>query len=514
MSSQPAPVAVPEPRFGFDNTYARELPGTFVAWQPAKVPAPRLLFLNEELAAELGLDPAGLEDERGAAIFAGNVVPADAEPIAQAYAGHQFGGFSPQLGDGRALLLGELVDRAGRRRDIAFKGSGRTPFSRGGDGKAAVGPMLREALVSEAIHALGIPTTRALAVVATGEDVYRETPLPGAVLTRVAASHLRVGTFQFFAARGEYDSLRRLADYAIRRHDPDLADDPDRHIGLLRSLARRQASLVAQWMNVGFIHGVMNTDNMAISGETIDYGPCAFLEAYDPDTVFSSIDQGGRYRFGNQPGIARWNLARFAESLLPLLADPADEAAMRRAVERATEVIDEFGAMFDAALLRGQRAKLGLFAASSADDAGDATLASDWLELLRAAAADFTLAWRHLADAAEGREAVLRSLVPDTGALDAWLARWRGRCEADMASGGPGPAERARRMRRASPWIIPRNHRVEEALTAASVEGDLAPFERMLAAVRRPFDDAPGLAAWAEPAPAEVTACYRTFCGT
>jgi len=356
MSSQPAPVAVPEPRFGFDNTYARELPGTFVAWQPAKVPAPRLLFLNEELAAELGLDPAGLEDERGAAIFAGNVVPADAEPIAQAYAGHQFGGFSPQLGDGRALLLGELVDRAGRRRDIAFKGSGRTPFSRGGDGKAAVGPMLREALVSEAIHALGIPTTRALAVVATGEDVYRETPLPGAVLTRVAASHLRVGTFQFFAARGEYDSLRRLADYAIRRHDPDLADDPDRHIGLLRSLARRQASLVAQWMNVGFIHGVMNTDNMAISGETIDYGPCAFLEAYDPDTVFSSIDQGGRYRFGNQPGIARWNLARFAESLLPLLADPADEAAMRRAVERATEVIDEFGAMFDAALLRGQRA--------------------------------------------------------------------------------------------------------------------------------------------------------------
>lgn len=514
MSSQAATVAVEEPRFGFDNTYARELPGTFVAWQPAKVPAPRLLFLNVELAASLGLDAADLQGERGAAIFAGNLVPADAEPIAQAYAGHQFGGFSPQLGDGRALLLGEIVDRAGQRRDIAFKGSGRTPFSRGGDGKAAVGPMLREALVSEAIHALGIPTTRALAVVATGEDVYRETPLPGAILTRVAASHLRVGTFQFFAARGQYDALRQVADYAIRRHDPHLADDPERHLGLLRSLARRQANLVAQWMNVGFIHGVMNTDNMAISGETIDYGPCAFLEAYDPDTVFSSIDQGGRYRFGNQPGIARWNLARFAETLLPLVADPGDEAAMRRAVERATEVIDEFGDMYDAALLRGQRAKLGLFAASSADDAGDAALAADWLGLLRSAKADFTLAWRHLADAAEGREAPVRSLVPDTGALDAWLARWRERCDADAARGGPDATERARRMRRASPWIIPRNHRVEEALAAASNEGDLAPFERMLAAVRRPFDDAPELAPWAEPAPAAVTACYRTFCGT
>lgn len=514
MSSQPAHAADPEPRFGFDNTYARELPGTFVAWQPAKVPSPRLLFLNEELAMELGLDPAGLRGDRGAAIFAGNLVPVDAEPIAQAYAGHQFGGFSPQLGDGRALLLGELVDRAGLRRDVAFKGSGRTPFSRGGDGKAAVGPMLREALVSEAMHALGIPTTRSLAVVATGEDVFRETRLPGAVLTRVAASHLRVGTFQFFAARGQYDALRSLADYAIRRHDPELADDPDRYLGLLRSVSRRQAGLVAQWMNIGFIHGVMNTDNMAVSGETIDYGPCAFLEAYDPDTVFSSIDQGGRYRFGNQPGIARWNLARFAEALLPLMADPADEAAMRGAVERATAVIDEFGDLYDAALLQGQRAKLGLCVATAADDEADAALAADWLELLRSQAADFTLAWRRLAGAAEGNEAPLRSLLADHAGLDAWLARWRARCEADTARGGPDAKERARRMRRASPWIIPRNHRVEEVLAAASDDGDLSPFERMLAAVRRPFDDAPELAPWAEPAPAEVTACYRTFCGT
>ncbi len=515
MSSQPMPdPAAGPPRFGFDNTYARELPGSFVAWQPARVPAPRLLFLNEALAAELGLDAAALRGEQGAAVFSGNVLPADAEPIAQAYAGHQFGGFSPQLGDGRALLLGEVVDRAGRRRDIAFKGSGRTPFSRGGDGKAAIGPMLREALVSEAMHALGIPTTRALAVVATGEDVFRETPLPGAILTRVAASHLRVGTFQFFAARGEYEALRRLADYTIRRHDPELADDPDRYLELLRALAERQAELVAQWMNVGFIHGVMNTDNMAISGETIDYGPCAFLEAYDPATVFSSIDQGGRYAFGNQPGIARWNLARFAETLLALLADPTDEAAIRQAAERATEVIAEFGPLYDAALLRGQRAKLGLFAASPADDPGDAALAADWLALLHAHEVDFTLAWRRLADAAEGRESALRSLFADPAALDPWLVRWRARCDDDTDRGGPDGAGRALRMRRASPWIIPRNHRVEEALAAAVDAEDMAPFERLLAALRRPFDEDPGLAAYAEPAPAALTAGYRTFCGT
>ncbi|MFO1217846.1 MAG: YdiU family protein [Burkholderiaceae bacterium] len=502
-------------QFAFDNTYARELPGTYVPWQPAVVPAPRLLVLNEPLAAELGLDAAALRGEAGAALFAGNALPAGAEPIAQAYAGHQFGGFSPQLGDGRALLLGEVIDRAGRRRDIAFKGSGRTPFSRGGDGKAAVGPMLREVLLGEAMHALGIPTTRALAVVATGEPVLREAPLPGAVLTRVAASHLRVGTFQYFAARGELDTLRQLLDYAIARHDPALAglDTHERPLALLRAVAARQADLLAQWMNVGFIHGVMNTDNMAISGETIDYGPCAFMEAYDPAAVFSSIDHGGRYAFGNQPHIARWNLARLAEALLPLLAAPDDEASVQRAVAQCTEVIDAFPAAFDAAWRRGQRAKLGL---SGGDDAADATLADDWLALLQAQAVDFTLAWRHLADAAEGaandpgREARLRALFADAAPLEAWLARWRARLAHDERAAGA----RATAMRRVNPWLIARNHRVEEALAAASNDDDLAPLQRLLGALRRPFDEDAELARYAEPAPREVTACYRTFCGT
>lgn len=500
--------------FGFDNTYARDLPGFSVPWKPAAVPSPRLLFLNDPLAAELGLDVETLRGADGAALFSGNVLPDDAEPIAQAYAGHQFGGFSPQLGDGRALLIGELVDRGGRRRDIAFKGSGRTPFSRGGDGKAAVGPMLREVLIGEAMHALGIPTTRALAVAATGEPVYREAPLPGAVLTRVAASHLRVGTFQFFAARSDLERLRLLAEYTIARHDPQLAATPDPYLGLLRAVAQRQAALVAQWMNVGFIHGVMNTDNMAISGETIDYGPCALIEAYDPAAVFSSIDHGGRYAYGNQPAIARWNLARFAETLLPLMAAPDDEPAVQRAVAAATEVIDAFPAWYDQALRRGQRAKLGLHAGGAADEDTDAALADDWLALLHTQAVDFTHAWRRLADAAEGRDAPLRALVAEPAALDAWLGRWHARCARDTAAGGPAGAERAARMRRVNPWIIPRNHRVEEALAAASEHDDLGPFERLLAALRRPWDDAPELAPYAEPAPAEVTAGYQTFCGT
>ena len=358
--------------------------------------------------------------------------------------------------------------------------------------------MLREVLVGEAMHALGIPTTRALAVAATGEPVRREQVLPGAVLTRVAASHLRVGTFQFFAARGDVDKLRQLADYTIARHDPALAGHPDRWFGLLEAVARRQAALIAMWMNVGFIHGVMNTDNMTISGETIDYGPCAFLEAYDPAAVFSSIDHGGRYAFGNQPHIARWNLARFAETLLPLMVDGDDEAAVKAAVARVTEVIDAFPAWFDERLLEGQRRKLGLADA----DAGDAALAADWLALLEAQAVDFTLGWRRLADAAAGDEAPLRALFADAAALGPWLARWRAR--------GPDGA----RIRAANPWIIPRNHRVEEALAAAQDRDDLAPFERLLAALRRPFDERPEDAAYAEPAPPAVTACYRTFCGT
>ena len=497
--------------FRFDNTYARELPGLYVRSQPAAVPAPKLLFLNASLADELGLDLGDGRD--AAAVFAGNTVPQGAEPIAQAYAGHQFGNFSPQLGDGRALLLGEVVDRAGRRRDIAFKGSGRTAFSRGGDGKAAVGPMLREVVIGEAMHALGIPTTRALAVATTGEVVRREQPLPGAVLTRVAASHLRIGTFEFFAARGDTERLRQLAEYAIARHDPDLAGTPGRFLGLLSRVAQRQAALVAQWMNVGFIHGVMNTDNAAISGETIDYGPCAFVEAYDPDAVFSSIDRGGRYRFSNQPLIARWNLARLAEALLPLMSAEDTGPEAERAAAEAVEVIEAFPSLYQAALLQGQRAKLGLRRASPEDDAADAALAQDGLDLLGAQGADFTLSWRRLAEAAAGNDQPLRSLLREPQAADAWLARWQGRC-AQEDGGAPLGAERAARMRQANPWVIPRNHRVEEALAAASDAGDLGPFERLLAVLRQPFDERPADAAYAEPAPAAVTACYQTFCGT
>ncbi|MCW7538427.1 YdiU family protein [Aquabacterium sp. A7-Y] len=498
----------------FDNTYARELPGFYARCQPAAVPAPRLLFLNRELAVELGLDAAALDSPEGAAIFAGNAVPEGAEPLAQAYAGHQFGGFSPQLGDGRALLLGEVIDRHGRRRDIALKGSGRTPFSRGGDGKAAIGPMLREVLIGEAMFALGIPTTRALAAAATGEVVYREDSLPGAVLTRVASSHLRVGTFEFFSARGDIERLRTLADYTIARHDAELAGMPDRYLGLLRQVAQRQASLIAQWMSVGFIHGVMNTDNMSLSGETIDYGPCAFLEAYDPQTVFSSIDTRGRYAFGNQPLIARWNLARFAETLLPLIAEDESEPAVARAVAQATEVIDDFPALYQAAFLKRQRDKLGLQQSSPDDDDHDLALADDWLTLLSGQEIDFTLGWRRLADAAEGNEAPLRGLFADTAGLDAWLQRWRARCEREDQDAAAGGSRRAVRMRRVNPWLIPRNHLVEEALAAASGSDDLTLFNAMLKAIADPYRETPEHARYAEPAPQALTSCYKTFCGT
>jgi uncharacterized protein YdiU (UPF0061 family) len=501
--------------FRFDNSFARELGGFYTLWAPVAAPAPRLLFLNRSLADELGMDLASLDDAALASMFAGNVLPDGAQPLAQAYAGHQFGGFSPQLGDGRALLLGEVIDRQGRRRDIAFKGSGRTPFARGGDGKAAVGPMLREVLIGEAMHALGIPTTRALAVAATGEPVYREQPLPGAVLTRVAASHLRVGTFEFYAARGDWERVRKLAEYTIARHDPALANSPQPFLALLQAVADRQAALIAQWMNVGFIHGVMNTDNMAISGETIDYGPCAFMEAYDPATVFSSIDGRGRYAFGNQPDIAAWNLARLAETLLPLLSDDQEKA-----VTMATEVIVAFPAQYRRHLLNGQRAKLGLHRSEANDDAGDAALAEDWLRILQAGHVDFTLGWRRLADATAGDETTLRALFAgsnglDADALDAWLACWRARCVSeDGADAVACGIERAKAMRRVNPIVIARNHRVEEALSAASNEGDLGAFERLLDALRQPYEEAPEWAQYVEPAPAEVTAGYRTFCGT
>jgi len=500
--------------FKFDNTYVRELQGMYAPCAPAPAPAPRLLFLNAALATELGLDVAALTGAQGAALFAGNALPDGAQPIAQAYAGHQFGGFSAQLGDGRALLLGEVIDRSGQRRDIAFKGSGRTPYSRGGDGKAAVGPMLREVLIGEAMHALGIPTTRALAVAATGEAVLREHALPGAVLTRVAASHLRVGTFQYYASRGDVVKLRQLCEYAIARHDPALIDAPQRYLALLRAVAARQATLMAQWMNVGFIHGVMNTDNMAISGETIDYGPCAFMEAYDPAAVFSSIDHAGRYAYSNQPHIARWNLARFAETLLPLMADGEDAPAMERAIAQAMEVLDDFPNRYAAAWRGGQRSKLGLGAARRVDDDADIALADDWLALLHAQSVDFTQAWRRLADALDGHDAALSALFVEPQALDGWLSRWRERCALDDAATGQGNAQRADRMRRVNPRIIPRNHRVEEALTAASEHDDLGAFEELLGALRRPFDDAPELARYAQSAPAELTARYQTFCGT
>jgi uncharacterized protein YdiU (UPF0061 family) len=496
------------PAFAFDNSYARDLPGFYAHCRPAPVRSPTLLFFNRGLAQELGLDLTDQDDAALAAMFSGNALPEGAEPIAQAYAGHQFGQFNPQLGDGRALLIGEVIDRKGQRRDIALKGSGRTPFSRRGDGKAAVGPMLREVLVGEAMHALGIPTTRALAVVATGEPVYRERTLPGAILTRVAASHLRVGTFQYFWAHGTPDMVRRLADYAIARHYPELQDAEDRYLRFLSAVAERQAALIAQWMHVGFIHGVMNTDNMAISGETIDFGPCAFMEAYDPGAVFSSIDEMGRYAYGEQPRIARWNLARLAETLLPLLSD--DEG---HAIALATEVIDAFVDRYQHYWLAGLRAKLGLAGPGEQGDGADIALGEAWLDLLHAQQVDYTLAWRYLADAAEGDEARLRALFPGQPGLERWLMRWRQRCAAEDA-GPDAAAARAACMRHVNPWLIPRNHRVEEALAAASDAGDLAPFERLLNALQSPFAEDPALTYYAEPAPGEFMAQFRTFCGT
>ena len=486
--------------FAFDNTYARELEGFFVNWQAAQVQSPRLVKFNCEFAQELGLNADALDSAQGARIFAGNETPEGAMPLAQAYAGHQFGGFVPQLGDGRALLLGEIIDCNGQRRDIQLKGSGPTPFSRAGDGRAALGPVLREYLIGEAMHSLGIPTTRALAAVVTGEPVFRESVLPGAVLTRVAASHIRVGTFQFFAARGEQDKVRRLADYVIHRHYPELEGRADPYIELIERVSNRQAALVARWMHVGFIHGVMNTDNMAISGETIDYGPCAFMDVYDPVTVFSSIDTGGRYAYANQPRIAQWNLARFAETLLPLIDDDA-----KRALARATEVINSFSEKYQSHWLAGMRAKLGLVS----EEEADLNLSAEFLTAMEGKKVDYTLAFRHLADAALGQEEKIRSLFADPSAFEAWSEHWRARLSRDAAA----PRDRARKMRLVNPAFIPRNHRVEEALSAAVERGDYAPFDTLLKILSCPFDDQPEYAAFAEPA-LEGRGCYRTFCGT
>jgi len=487
-------------RFGFEHSYAA-LPSRFYARiAPTAVANPQLLVLNRPLAEDLGLEPNALEPE-AAAVFSGNLLPEDADPIAMAYAGHQFGVFVPSLGDGRAILLGELSGRAGVLRDLQLKGAGRTPFSRGGDGRAVLGPMLREYLVSEAMHALGVPTTRSLAVITTGEQVFRERPLPGAILTRVAASHVRVGTFQYFAARGDQDAVRELLQYVIARHYPAAGEAPIPALALLKEVAQRQVALVTNWMLLGFIHGVMNTDNMAISGETIDYGPCAFMDNYDPSTVFSSIDQGGRYAYANQPLIAQWNLARFAETLLFVIDPVADKA-----VALATEVLEPFVADCNARFLAGMRRKVGL----SSAEADEAALIKRLLGAMQHAEADFTLTFRSLSQAAEspGQPTRWRALFAESPELDGWLRDWQERLAGDPQS----TSDRVAGMRAVNPAFIPRNHRVQAALDAAE-SGDYILFRKLLAILQHPYDDQPEAAAYALP-PQPSERVLQTFCGT
>jgi serine/tyrosine/threonine adenylyltransferase len=486
----------------FDNTYARLPPRFFAPVEPTPVRAPRLIRMNRDLAHELGLDPDWLCGEEGVQLLAGNRVVEGAEPIATAYAGHQFGSFVPQLGDGRAILLGEVVDRQGNRRDVQLKGPGRTPFSRGGDGRAPLGPVLREYLVSEAMVAMGIPTTRALAAVTTGEPVFREETLPGAVLTRVASSHIRIGTFEFFARRGDVEGVRVLAEYAIARHYPAARESERPYRALLDAVIRAQGRLIADWMLVGFVHGVMNTDNMSISGETIDYGPCAFLDAYDHRAVFSSIDRFGRYAYFRQPAIGAWNLARLAECLLPLLCEDPEAA-----VPEAEEALGAYVSTYEQAYLEGLRRKLGLLT----EQEGDAELGRDLLQVMEANGADFTLTFRRLSDAAAAEEsdAGVRSLFADPAAYDEWAVRWRRRLEQEPADG----ATRRAAMREANPGFIPRNHRVEAVIRAAIDEDDFAPFHELLTVLSRPFEDQPSFARYADPPP-ESERVFRTFCGT
>src|SRR5271169_6466249 len=484
MEKPPTVERTGRPIAAFSNSYARLPERFFARLAPTPVSKPGLIKFNDSLASELGVNASGLEVDELAAVFAGNVIPPGAEPIAMAYAGHQFGNFVPRLGDGRAILLGEVLDRDGGRRDIQLKGAGRTPFSRRGDGRAALGPVLREYLVSEAMHALGIPTTRALAAVSTGEPVFRDRQLPGAVLTRVASSHIRIGTFQYFAARGDMEAVERLSDYVIDRHFPEARASERPPLALLQTMVERQAFLVSRWMHVGFIHGVMNTDNTALSGETIDFGPCAFMDSYDPATTFSAIDELGRYGYGNQPTIAKWNLARFAETLLPLL-DPNPE----RAVELASEAISAFTSRYQEHWLAGMRDKLGI----SGNEEGDLDLVPELLQAMHENAADFTLTFRRLCAAAadEKADADVRGLFANPGAYDSWAARWRSRLVVDRRE----PNARAQAMRGVNPAFIPRNHRVEQALGAAIEYGDFSPFADLLTVLSRPYEDQAAFAA-------------------
>ena len=489
----------------FDNTYARLPPQFHAKVSPTKVQKPRVIEVNRALAALLGLDAEYLASEDGAQLLVGNRLPEGAEPIALAYAGHQFGGFSPQLGDGRAILLGEVVGKDGKRRDIQLKGAGRTPFSRRGDGRAALGPVLREYIVSEAMFALGIPTTRALAAATTGDHVARDEMLPGAVFTRVAASHIRVGTFEYFAARDDYDAVKTLATYALKRHYPERADTGNDPLALLECVIDAQAELVARWLGVGFVHGVMNTDNTSISGETIDYGPCAFLDEYDPGKRFSSIDTNGRYAFANQPRIAQWNLVKLAEAMLPLLAESEDEAA-----KLATVRLERFPAIFDAAYAKVLRAKLGLVT----EEEDDFALHSDLLERLASNGVDYTVFFRRLcalaASPSGSADAQMAPLFADPGAFHDWAEGWRRRLAKEDAV---TPEARAAAMRRVNPAFIPRNHRIEEIIQAAVRRDDYAPFHALVKVLARPFEEQPDFAYLGEP-PAIEERVRQTFCGT
>lgn len=486
---------------GFESTFADELGALAVPWQGVHAPDPQLLVLNEQLAASLRWDVAVLRSEVGVGVLSGSTTPAGATPVAMAYAGHQFGGYTPLLGDGRALLLGEVVGSDGRRVDLHLKGSGPTPFSRGGDGFAVLGPMLREYLVSEAMHALGIPTTRALSVVATGRRVRRDGAEPGAVLARVAASHLRVGTFEL-AARQE-GVLQRLADYAIARHYPEAAELPatgagSRYLAFFEAVVEAQAALVAQWTLIGFVHGVMNTDNTTISGQTIDYGPCAFLDAFDPTAVFSSIDHSGRYAFGHQPAVLKWNLARFAETLLPLIDSTPEDA-----IAAVSAVLDTFEERYEGHYAAGMAAKLG-----ASGMLLDRALVDDLLRLMAEHGADWTGSFRALADELRGHSAPLHALVPRER-IGPWVQRWRG----TLTTQGRGAAAAAEAMDRVNPLYIPRNHQVDAALRAAT-DGEFAAFEKLLEVVTHPFDRRDEWTDYTTPAPPSFNATFRTFCGT